>query len=140
MYLDARGLVALWREALLAQAVLRGRTRGYRHHPQLVRFLDLPSPCGGIAQYLRCIHSESLTRGYAFAAERISRARCVEIIAVRRGQLEYEWEHLNAKLKLRDPAHARALRGIRRPRAHPLFRVVNGPVEAWERSSWPVPR
>jgi hypothetical protein len=27
-YLDARGLVALWREALLAQKVLRGATRG----------------------------------------------------------------------------------------------------------------
>lgn len=27
-YLDAKGLVALWREALLVQAVLRGETRG----------------------------------------------------------------------------------------------------------------
>jgi hypothetical protein len=34
-YLDPQGLVALWREALLAQAVLRGKTRGYKHHPQL---------------------------------------------------------------------------------------------------------
>jgi hypothetical protein len=34
-YLDARGLVALWREGLLAQAVLRGRTSGYVRHPQL---------------------------------------------------------------------------------------------------------
>ena len=32
-YLDPRGLVALWREALLAQKVLLGRTRGYRAHP-----------------------------------------------------------------------------------------------------------
>jgi hypothetical protein len=37
-YLDSQGLVALWREALLARAVLRGETRGYRHHPQLIRF------------------------------------------------------------------------------------------------------
>ena len=51
-YLDARGLVALWREALLAQAVLRGETRGYRHHPQLARFDDV----GAIAQYLSLIH------------------------------------------------------------------------------------
>jgi len=37
-YLDARGLGALWREGLLAQAVLRGKTRGYRSHPQLERW------------------------------------------------------------------------------------------------------
>ena len=132
-YLDARGLVALWREALLAQAVLRGRTQGYRHHPQLMRFLHLPSPCAGIAQYLRCVHAESLTRGYAFAAHRICRARCTEIIAVRRGQLDYEWEHLLRKLKARDPARAKVLQGIRRPQAHPLFRIVRGPLEEWER-------
>ena len=133
MYLDARGLVALWREALLAQAVLRGRTRGYRHHPQLARFRDLPSPCGGIAQYLRCVHSESMERGYAFAVGKISRARCTEIMTVPRGQLEYEWEHLMRKLKARDPARAKALQGIRRPQAHPLFRIVRGPLEEWER-------
>ena len=27
-YLDAKGLVALWREGLLAQAVLKGQTKG----------------------------------------------------------------------------------------------------------------
>ena len=132
-YLDGPGLVALWREALLAQAVLRGRTRGYRHHPQLARFRDLPSPCGGIAQYLRCVHSESMVRGYAFAAGKISRARCTEILRVPRGQLEYEWEHLMRKLKARDPGRARLLQGIRRPEAHPLFRIVRGPLAEWER-------
>lgn len=132
-YLDPQGLVALWREALLAQAVLRGRTRGYRRHPQLVRFLDVASPCGGIAQYLRAVHAESVARGYAFVPGKISRARCLDLIAVRRGQLDYEWEHLMRKLKARDPARARALQGIRRPEAHPLFRIVRGPLEEWER-------
>jgi hypothetical protein len=132
-YLDARGLVALWREALLAQAVLRGKTRGYRRHPQLARFVDLPSPCGGIAQYLRIVHAESLARGYAFAPGKISRARCSRLIAVRRGQLDYEWEHLMRKLEARDPARAKELQGVRRPQAHPLFRIVRGPLEEWER-------
>ena len=132
-YLDGPGLVALWREALLAQAVLRGRTRGYRHHPQLARFRDVASPCGGIAQYLRVVHAESLNRGYAFAPGKIPRARCLDLIAVRRGQLDYEWEHLLRKLKARDPGRARELQGIRRPEAHPLFRIVRGPLEEWER-------
>jgi hypothetical protein len=128
-YLDARGLVALWREALLAQAVLRGLTRGYRYHPQLLRFQGV----GAIAQYLRGVHAESLARGYDFAAAKISRARYDDVIVVPRGQLDYEWQHLLGKLKLRDPARLRQLRLVERPQAHPLFRVVAGPLERWER-------
>src|SRR6185503_16772001 len=74
-YLDARGLVALWREGLLAQAVLRGRTKGYLHHPQLERFRSRPSPTGAIAEYLRAVHEESVRRGYRFEARKIARAR-----------------------------------------------------------------
>jgi hypothetical protein len=37
------------------------------------------------------------------------------------------------KLKARDPARAKLLRDVRRPQAHSLFRVVAGPVEAWEK-------
>ena len=128
-YLDARGLVALWREALLAQAVLRGETRGYRHHPQLTRFENV----GAIAQYLRCVHAESVVRGYEFGSHKISRATCKQILVVPRGQLDYEWDHLMRKLRMRDPARARELRTVRRPHAHPLFRVVAGPVEDWEK-------
>ena len=58
-YLDRAGLVALWREALLAQAVLRGATRGYRRHPQLVRFRSHPDPEGAIAAYLEGICREA---------------------------------------------------------------------------------
>ena len=126
-YLDARGLVAAWREALLAQAVLAGRTRGYREHPQLVRFRSRPAPGRAIAAYLRGLHAESVARGYRFAAGRIADsgaagriARCdVERIdgaaagriasgyagrvPVTRGQIEYEQFHLLTKLRVRDP-------------------------------------
>ena len=132
-YLDARGLVALWREALLAQAVLLGRTRGYRHHPQLARFRELDSPAAAIAQYLHGVHAESLARGYAFAACKIGRERCRDAIAVRRGQLDYEWQHLLGKLRSRDPERAARLCAIRRSQAHPLFRIARGPLEEWER-------
>lgn len=132
-YLDARGLVALWREGLLAQAVLRGETRGYRHHPQLARFRRCPSPTGAIAAYLRAVHAESLARGYRFDAARIGRARHGGTMTVTRGQLRHEWEHLAAKARARDRAWAERLRAVRRPRAHPLFRIVPGDVEEWER-------
>jgi hypothetical protein len=132
-YLDARGLVALWREALLAQAVLRGVTTGYRHHPQLQRVRAQPSPVGAIADYLRGVHAEASRRGFAFAAGRISRARGSGEIPVTRGQLMYEWDHLLAKLAKRDPARHLRLARVRHPQAHPSFRLVSGDVEPWEK-------
>jgi len=132
-YLDGRGLVALWREGLLAQAVLRGRTNGYRHHPQLERFRAQPSPLGAIADYLRSVHAEAVRRGYAFASRKVSLARGSGLIAVTRGQLMHEWSHLMAKLAIRDPELRGRLARVGRPLSHPSFRVVSGDVETWEK-------
>jgi hypothetical protein len=132
-YLDARGLVAVWREALLAQAVLRGRTDGYRHHPQLQRFRAQPAPLGAIADYLRGVHAEAASRGYAFAARKISRARSAGVIAVTRGQLMHEWKHLKTKLETRDRELLGQLARVSRPRSHSAFRIVPGEVETWEK-------
>lgn len=137
-YLDARGLVALWREALLAQAVLRGRTAGYRHHPQLERFRAQPSPLGAIADYLRGIHAEAHRRGYRFGGRRISSARGAGTVAVTRGQVEHEWRHLMTKLMTRDPGLRDRLSQVRRPGTHPLFRVAAGGPESWERGARPA--
>src|SRR5262245_32301148 len=132
-YLDARGLVALWREGLLAQAVLRHRTSGYVHHPQLQRFRSRPSPLGAIAQYLRAVHMEAARRGYAFAVSKVGRSRDAGRMRVTRGQLLYEREHLLEKLARRDATRAARLRRVIRPAAHPSFRVVSGGVEVWEK-------
>ncbi len=132
-YLDARGLVALWREALLAQAVLCGDTRGYRNHPQLLRFREHGNPGAAIARYLSVIHAESAGRGYRFDAGRVRSNDDAAPIAVARGQVQYEWEHLLAKLATRDPERHRKWTHLKRPRTHPLFRVVPGGVAAWER-------
>ena len=131
-YLDARGLVAVWREALLAQAVLRGRTSGYLHHSQLQRFRAQPSPLGAVADYLRGVHAEAVRRGYAFEAQKIDPEHGAGVIAATCGQLMHEWRHLLAKLANRDPGLHVRLAPIRRPRAHPLFRIVRGDVERWE--------
>jgi hypothetical protein len=132
-YLDARGLVALWREALLAQAVLRGETRGYRHHPQLHRFRQHRAPLAAMSQYLRAIHAEARARGYAFDAAKIRPAGRRVVLTVTSGQLDYEWQHLGAKLKRRAPALWRSWRAARTPAPHPLFRRRRGEVEPWER-------
>jgi pyrimidine dimer DNA glycosylase len=132
-YLDARGLVALWREALLAQKVLQGRTRGYRHHPQLARFQAQPNPAAALASYLRAVHEEAVRRGYQFDGRKIGARRSRGKIVETDGQLLYEWRHLRRKLKQRDrPTYARH-RGDHVPEAHPLFRIVPGGVREWER-------
>lgn len=136
-YLDAAGLVALWREALLAQAVLRGRTKGYLHHPQLQRFREQQRPLGFIAGYLRMVHNEAIVRGYQFTAARISRAKVSGTLTVTRGQLAFEWTHLLKKLKVRDPERYARLAQVRMPRPHPLFRIVPGPVAEWEKGASP---
>ena len=131
-YLDSRGLVALWREGLLAQAVLAGRTRGYRHHPQLARFVQSPAPGDYIAAYLRLVHDEAARRGYGFDAGRIGRCAALQPLTVTRGQLRYEWAHLGSKLQARSPGWRAQLAAITRPRPHPLFRVVAGGIAEWE--------
>jgi hypothetical protein len=132
-YLDTRGLVALWRESLLAQAVLKGETIGYKNHPQLARFRKRPSPVGCIAEYLRGVFAESQVRGYQFDSTKINRLRDTGALTVTRGQLKYEWRHLMGKVKGRDKEWAAQLESVVRPRSHPLFRVVLGEVEEWER-------
>ena len=131
-YLDPRGLVALWREALLAQAVLGGQTCGYTRHPQLFRFRSAPSPTAAIAAYLQAVHTEACRRGYRFNIAKIAAAGGVEPIAVARGQLAYEWSHLQRKLQVRAPSWLAGLKPDACPEAHPLFHIVPGPVAEWE--------
>jgi hypothetical protein len=131
-YLDVQGLVALWREGLLARAVLRGQTRGYRHHPQLDRFRAHGAAISTINAYLLEVHAEASRRGYAFDRSRVGPRRNGASIETTHGQLEYEWAHLLAKLRVRSPALFEQLRAAE-PAPHPLFRLRPGPVEAWER-------
>jgi hypothetical protein len=133
-YLDPQGLVALWREALLAQAVLCGRTKGYKHHPQLKRFQDSPAPRAYIATYLRLIQAEATLRGYRFDARRIGRSSAAGMkpLKVTRGQLKYEWVHLRKKLRKRSPTWHKQVSGSKLLKPHPLFRVVRGRVAEWE--------
>jgi hypothetical protein len=132
-YLDPQGLVALWREALLAKAVLRGETTGYRHHPQLERFRAQKSPRTAINVYLAAIHAEATRRGYSFDHSKVGPMRRVAPIPVTGGQLAFEWRHLMKKLAARDRTLYRQLAGTRRAECHPSFRRVHGAIEIWER-------
>jgi hypothetical protein len=132
-YLDAQGLVALWREALLARAVLRGETRGYTRHPQLDRFRAHPGPRRAINAYLAGVHAEAEARGYAFDRTKIGPVHAVDAIAVTSGQVDYEWEHLLNKLAVRSPPLFERWHAVGKPACHPLFQPHAGPVAPWER-------
>jgi len=132
-YLDPPGLVALWREALLARAVLEERTRGYRRHPQLERFRAEPDPVAAIAAYLRCVHDEAVARGYSFDRRKLGEAAACPVVPVTTGQLAHEWQHLHRKLAARNPAWLARWETVELPEPHPLFRAEPGPVEPWER-------
>ncbi len=132
-YLDPAGLVALWREALLARAVLRGNTAGYRHHPQLNRFRECRFPRSAINAYLAAIYVEALSRGYDFDRSKLARVGITQHIVTTDDQVKYEWSWLLHKLRRRNPTAYRRRRNISLPAAHPLFSVVSGPICEWER-------
>lgn len=169
--LDRRALVACWRETLLAQKVLRGLTRGYTNHPQLIRFRAHPQPLEAVATYLSGLADEADARGYSFNRALIGAGEddagensagkngtsnngtgkncadkaedpyaSVARIPVPLGQLEYELAFLQHKVAGRDPewehrlSERLAARGTLAACAHPLFEVVPGAIEPWEKT------
>ena len=158
-HLDRQGLTGCWRESLLAQAVLAGRTRGYRSHPQLERFRAQADPLVSVGAYLEALAEEASTRGYRFDRSRIDRRPAGSVadgaddvgaaadgdghdadvprIPVTSGQLDLEWRHLLHKLEERSPELWERANALEGPTAHPLFEVVPGPVESWERAEDP---
>ncbi len=132
-YLDAKGIVALWRETLLAQAVLHGKTKGYKNHPQLNRFRDNKDL---LNNYLHLICDEADARGYKFDRSKIIavRSKGKRKLPVTSGQVSYEYEHLLKKLKIRDPARHKEFKDLKKtPAVFDLFKITAGEnIEPWE--------
>jgi len=137
--LDRVGLVALWREGLLAQKVLAGATKGYRHHPQLNRFRQSRHPSRAIACYLWSVADEAKERGYAFDVSKIAMRRGRICIPVTYGQLAYELAHLKQKLRQRDPTRLQLIGKRESAKVNSMFKAVKGPIEPWERIRGPEP-
>jgi len=133
-YLDSIGLIALWREGLLAKAVLSGKTKGYKNHSQLIRFKKCAKPINAINNYLSFVLQEAENRGYKFDKRKInSKLKLDNKLKVTNKQLEYELQHLLKKLKIRAPTKHKALKSIKHIECNPLFCVVKGNIESWER-------
>lgn len=132
--LDSKGLVALWRETLLAQKVLQGATKGYKNHAQLYRFKNLANPIQAISNYLWHVHEEALLRQYNFDASKIACAKtdCISI-PVNQRQVAFEFSHLKNKLEKRDPEKLGVIKDIQDVPLHPLFSAIPGEIELWEK-------
>jgi len=131
-YLDTKGLVALWREALLAKHVLEGKTMGYKNHPQLDRFKKSKNPIETINQYLAEIYIEASGRGYHFDKEKIGWNFKRSQLTVTTKQLDYEMNHLLIKLQKRDLKKYNELKSKNVIDTHPIFKVMKGEIEEWE--------
>ncbi len=126
-HLDSKGLVALWREGLLAKAVLENKTIGYKNHPQLNRFKATTNPVETINEYLYHVYVESLARGYNFDKTKISHICAGNKISVSNKQIQFEVEILNKKLLERKQNYL-----INDYECHPCVETFNGPVADWE--------
>ena len=133
-YLDPQGLVAVWREGLLAQKVLQGKTVGYKNHPQLERFKEHQFPQQAIVAYLFFVWEEAFRRGYCFDKTKIGKKKTKQKIPVTDGQLCYEFQWLCAKLKKRSPGQYRKIFRTKKILLHPFFRVVPGAIQDWEKT------
>ncbi|SMD34552.1 hypothetical protein SAMN04488029_2070 [Reichenbachiella faecimaris] len=131
-YLDAKGLVALWRETLLAKHVLEGKTKGYKNHPQLIRFKALEDPLAGINLYLKHVFDEACQRGYNFDSTKFSNQIGLKQISVTTGQMTFEKEHLLRKLEIRDMIKFNEYKVVSIFDQHPIFKIVEGDIEPWE--------
>ena len=132
-YLDSKGLVALWRETLLAKHVLEGKTKGYLNHPQLQRFKKAKRPIECINQYLYAVYEESVERNYNFDKNKFNQEFTPSELPVTNEQIIYEKNHLLKKLKSRDRDKYCDLVDVIQIEANPIFRVINGKIEDWEK-------
>jgi len=133
-YLDSKGLIALWRETLLAKHVLEGKTKGYKNHPQLTRFKNSENPVEFINQYLTSVYQEASNRGYHFDKGKIDENFKSGKIPVTSGQMAYETKHLLRKLEIRDPERFLELSLLGKSEPHPIFKVIEGGIELWEKT------
>jgi len=131
-YLDTKGLVALWRESLLAKHVLENKTKGYKNHPQLNRFKECDQPLHAINYYLSVVQQEAARRGYQFDKTKIEWNFNPCRINVTKGQIDYEIQHLKNKLQQRYPDQLEQITTVKNFQPHPLFKIVEGGIEDWE--------
>lgn len=132
-YLDSIGLVALWRESLLAKKVLQNKTKGYKNHPQLIRFKNHKTARLAINSYLKTVYQEAVKRNFSFDIKKIGKTNKKISIKITKNQIKYEFNHLLKKLKIRDKKRYQTLKKIDKIESNPIFKQIKGPIASWEK-------
>lgn len=145
-YLDRKGLGGVWLEGFVGLKALSKERLGYSNHPQLERFKTHINPVGALAEYLEHIASEAISkRGYNYNLGLLDpylqhyELGYDKTIPVTQGQVHYEIEWLLDKLQNRG-ATLEAEMLLKdyhmigyQVKLHPMFHMVSGNVESWER-------
>jgi hypothetical protein len=118
-----------------------GKTKGWKNHPQLIRFKNHNAPIHAIGFYLFIIYNEGCKRGYSYNKSKMFKiVEKVSMINISKEQLAYEFEILKNRVRGRD--HTKFLELLEfgkkesYPKPHPLFHVIDGKVALWEKSYW----
>ena len=112
-----------------------GKTSGgYANHPQLLRFRAAADGPAAIGDYLTTLADEADDRGYKFDRSKIQANSLTPTqLPLTTGQLDYEWQHLLAKLEVRSPDVKVKWADVARPEPNPIFHLVTGPIAEWEK-------
>ncbi len=92
----------------------------------------MEDPVSGISSYLEYVAQEADRRNYNFNRAKISKKARSKKISVTNAQLDYEFEHLLGKLKVREPSLYHEVKKVDEIQIHPLFFRVEGEIESWE--------
>jgi len=123
-YLDCKGLVALWRETLLARKVLKGKTKGWRNHPQLNKLKNHKNSVAAVNTYLLYVWKESEKRCYKFNKRKIEKNFTKKKIKIPKKEVISDFEELKNKLKKRDPKRYREIVKVKKIEVNPIF-IIN---------------
>lgn len=131
-HLDRAGLLACWREGLLARRVRASTVPiGYANHPQLHRWPDVAT----LDAYLHGLVDEAEVRGYRFDRTKLGARINTSPIPVSTGQVDFEAGRLVSKMWARG-GRPRAPLSPGAIQVHPIFTIYSSDkVEEWERGA-----
>jgi hypothetical protein len=75
----------------------------------------------------------SVKRGFNFNKNKINPDFVPTRLPVTDKQIKFELKHLLSKLETRDPEQFQKLSRKRKITVHPLFRIIDGEIEPWEK-------
>lgn len=140
-YCDTPRLNGMWREGLLAKAVIEGTTPkgGYRKHSQAERLKVHPDPVKLINHILYEVWKVAQERGFKYDIKKLNKRIVDEPLStkleVTRGQIEYEFNFMQHKIGAVDTRYKINTEEVRKNgiEVNPCFKIVPGDIMDFEK-------